>query len=896
MAEPFDPYYVWLGIPPREQPANRYRLLSVPLFESNPDVIDNAADQRTAHLRTFQSSKNAQLAERLLNEVAAARVCLLDPKKRAAYDQKLRATSAAQTPAPSSELPAQVTPIGAKPGATRSTAKVLPIRLLVGAGMLLIAAIGIGVYSFTSTTADGALTFDWPSDARTGVTLTVDAVAVLVPSSGGWEYRCPPGEHHVVAVRPLFKPMDFKVSVASGEQQTVAADWKPQSVLALDWHLDDRRGAELSIDGRVRVLPDRERFEFPIEPGTHVVRITRPNAPAFQTTVVIAADKRQTVVVPPIPTMATLLIQLPLEQRRDAKLSIDDRTPPTTEKPSPDGLELSLKPGRHSVRITRPGFQPFEQIVEVAAGDTSPLVPTWIAEPKTASPTPPTQTIAMVQAVDSPPASPAVPDSGPDANASSPPPKKLSIPNADDQKRIAKQLDEIYKLSHSPAKDAKAKELYDVADKAKDTPAERYMLLMKSAELAADAGDAALAFQAIDMVDAEYEMDDPWEVKKKLLEHCVKAAATAEQASALIATAEQMMDQAFAADDYETALAISMTTGQILGRKFVSYESRKDEEEKLTRRRRAISELQPLWAAAQKAQQALRKTPADAEANTILGRWLCFCKGDWSNGLPLLSKGSDDRLKTLAQTELKVPLQAEKQVELADAWWDLGEKGTASARDALRLHAADLYKTALPGIKSPLRQAVVEKRIADSTNSERQSGVQAKKVPQLSGTYRITNRQSNRYLAIAGGSTNEGGNVIVWSDAGGDDKVWTFIPLHGGEYEIQNKASGLFLAVRQASQTAGTDLIQWSKTGQPGQHWIPEPVGKGFVKLVNKNSGLCLSRTFDRRRSGPAAIQRVGYATVEARSKYKMSIVRSWFLLSSERTAARRCPGRASAA
>ena len=85
------------GIPPEEQPANHYRLLSIRLFETSGDVIDNAADRQMAHLRHVPSGKHGDLSQRLLNEVAAARICLLDPKKRAAYDQQLRAKLAATT-------------------------------------------------------------------------------------------------------------------------------------------------------------------------------------------------------------------------------------------------------------------------------------------------------------------------------------------------------------------------------------------------------------------------------------------------------------------------------------------------------------------------------------------------------------------------------------------------------------------------------------------------------------------------------------------------------------------------------------------------------------------------------------------------------------------------------
>jgi len=99
MSDEFDPYYHWLGIPPKNQPADHYRLLGVERFETHPDVIESAADQRMAHLRSFQSGKRGKLSQRLLNELAVARATLLDPAKKAGYDQQLRARLAVQQPA-----------------------------------------------------------------------------------------------------------------------------------------------------------------------------------------------------------------------------------------------------------------------------------------------------------------------------------------------------------------------------------------------------------------------------------------------------------------------------------------------------------------------------------------------------------------------------------------------------------------------------------------------------------------------------------------------------------------------------------------------------------------------------------------------------------------------------
>jgi len=96
MPQTFDPYRVWLGIAREERPPNHYRLLGLPLFEDEAAAIDHAADQRMAHLRTLQGGKHGAHASKLLNEVARARLCLLNPEKKAEYDRQLQKKLAPQ--------------------------------------------------------------------------------------------------------------------------------------------------------------------------------------------------------------------------------------------------------------------------------------------------------------------------------------------------------------------------------------------------------------------------------------------------------------------------------------------------------------------------------------------------------------------------------------------------------------------------------------------------------------------------------------------------------------------------------------------------------------------------------------------------------------------------------
>jgi hypothetical protein len=91
VAEEFDPYHKWLGIPPRDQPPHHYRLLGVEPFEADPEVIDAAANRLLEYLQNVAAGPRLAAAQALMNEIAAARLCLLDAVKKAAYDKKLSA-------------------------------------------------------------------------------------------------------------------------------------------------------------------------------------------------------------------------------------------------------------------------------------------------------------------------------------------------------------------------------------------------------------------------------------------------------------------------------------------------------------------------------------------------------------------------------------------------------------------------------------------------------------------------------------------------------------------------------------------------------------------------------------------------------------------------------------
>ncbi|MBM4072022.1 MAG: hypothetical protein FJ271_24315 [Planctomycetes bacterium] len=87
----FDPYHKWLGIPPKDQPPNHYRLLGIDLFETDADVIDIAANKQMAYIQGCATGPHIALSQKLLNEIAAARLTLLNPSRKTAYDTALKA-------------------------------------------------------------------------------------------------------------------------------------------------------------------------------------------------------------------------------------------------------------------------------------------------------------------------------------------------------------------------------------------------------------------------------------------------------------------------------------------------------------------------------------------------------------------------------------------------------------------------------------------------------------------------------------------------------------------------------------------------------------------------------------------------------------------------------------
>lgn len=84
-----DPYLLLLGISPTEE-RTHYRLLDVPVFEPNMNVIESGRNRRNASLRQIKDGDLLADAERIKEEIAKAFRCLCNPESKKRYDTELQ--------------------------------------------------------------------------------------------------------------------------------------------------------------------------------------------------------------------------------------------------------------------------------------------------------------------------------------------------------------------------------------------------------------------------------------------------------------------------------------------------------------------------------------------------------------------------------------------------------------------------------------------------------------------------------------------------------------------------------------------------------------------------------------------------------------------------------------
>ncbi len=263
-----------------------------------------------------------------------------------------------------------------------------------------------------------------------------------------------------------------------------------------------------------------------------------------------------------------------------------------------------------------------------------------------------------------------------------------------------------YAAAKSPSERTElARQMLDDLTRLADDLPGQYALLDTAKQIAVQAADVDLAFEATDQLTSRFAVDSG-----ELLDTFEKLARTAsdDQAklSQLVDEAEQVFDELVAAEQYEEAERLSQ-----LATSAANKINDEDLVDLFTTRRHWSSEAKRLSLAVVEGFAVLENHPEDERANGDVGKFLCFIKDDWDNGLVILANGNDRSLKRLAALELNRPEDVVMQLELADLWWKEADSESAAFESTIRSRAKYWYKQALPGLPAGLVRIRVERRI-----------------------------------------------------------------------------------------------------------------------------------------------------------------------------------------
>jgi len=288
---------------------------------------------------------------------------------------------------------------------------------------------------------------------------------------------------------------------------------------------------------------------------------------------------------------------------------------------------------------------------------------------------------------------------------------RLPIPGAAEQRRAEKIVRDVFRSEYASkepaARSALAEKLLKEAGGTQD-PVIVFVLLREARDMAAEAGKLETALECVDRVAEKFDVK-AGDLKAAVLAAVRKKAASADDWARL---AEAWLglagDLARKEGDFDAALKASREAES-------AAKSARDGSAALRAGllSREIPEMKRLFEQSVKAERILSENPADPEACLARGRYLCLCRGDWAVGLAFLAKGADPALANAAARDLSEPEDAAGQVEVADQWFALGEKGRSPLETrGWKSRARMWYERASVGAPVLLRMRV-EKRLSE---------------------------------------------------------------------------------------------------------------------------------------------------------------------------------------
>jgi len=289
---------------------------------------------------------------------------------------------------------------------------------------------------------------------------------------------------------------------------------------------------------------------------------------------------------------------------------------------------------------------------------------------------------------------------------------RLAQPSAELQAARRKDVQQLYSREIAAARQPNearifAQLLLGEGRQLRNDPSGQFVLFDMAREFASRGGDYNVAFQAVDAMDELFEVSAR-ALKAQSLPILMTRIRGADEALELAHMVRDLIETGLVEEDYSSVREMVTPAIRIASRAEHTSTTRR-----ITALSRYATEAERSYIAANTARIAENRSPEDSLA---IGRYLCFFKGDWDEGLPHLVAGSDPLAAEAARLELDQPETPTGRVEIAEAWWQIGARERDRLRDNIIERAELWYRRALVDIDG-LEKRRIERRLAEISST-----------------------------------------------------------------------------------------------------------------------------------------------------------------------------------